>query len=184
MNSAGVIALIAVLTAATAFGLWRKRTDGRFSASKRKPAATVSATDQVFTAQDLGVELGTSATLVQFTSAFCQPCRATKRTLERVAEMVDGVVYAEVDAESQLDLTRQFNVMRTPTVFIVDPTGAVAHRAAGQPRFADVVAALGAVVPADSGLRTTPPTDSGPQNSAQLNPTMGDPDLGQAQAAS
>ena len=71
---------------------------------------------------------------VSFTSAFCQPCRATKRTLERVADMMDGVVYAEVDAESQLELTRQFNVMRTPTVFILEPTGAVAHRAAGQPR--------------------------------------------------
>ncbi|MGV1036815.1 MAG: thioredoxin family protein [Candidatus Nanopelagicales bacterium] len=179
MNSAGVIALVAVLAAATAFGLWRKRTDGRFSASKRPTSSTAKATGPAFTAQDLGVELGTAATLVQFTSAFCQPCRATKRTLERVADMVDGVVYAEVDAESKLDLTRQFNVMRTPTVFILEPTGAIAHRAAGQPRLADVVAALGAVVPADSEL----PAGGQPQTSGEMNPSAGDPDLGQAQAA-
>ncbi|MBP7971576.1 MAG: thioredoxin family protein [Candidatus Nanopelagicales bacterium] len=180
MNSAGVIALVAVLVAATAFGLWRKRTDGRFAASKGLDTSTAAVARPAFTAHDLGVELGTAATLVQFTSAFCQPCRATKRTLERVADMVDGVVYAEVDAESQLELTRQFNVMRTPTVFILEPTGAVAHRAAGQPRFADVVAALGAVVPPDSGL----PVEGQPQKATTRDASAGDPDLGQAQAAS
>lgn len=180
MNSAGVIALAAVLVAATGFGLWRKRTDGRFSASKHPSSSKAQAAGPGFSAQDLGAELGTSATLVQFTSAFCQPCRATKRTLERVAEMVDGVVYAEIDAETELGLTRQFNVMRTPTVFILDPTGAVAHRAAGQPRFADVVAALGVVVPTSSGR----PPGGQDRNLAQVNPSSGDPDLGQAQEAS
>ena len=41
---------------------------------------------------------------------------------------------------------RRLHVMRTPTVFVLDATGAVRKRAAGTPRKADVVAALGQFV--------------------------------------
>ena len=57
--------------------------------------------------------------------------------------MVDGVVTVEVDAEAHLDLVRQWDVMRTPTVFVLDAEGRVAQRAAGQPRKVDVIAAIG-----------------------------------------
>ena len=59
--------------------------------------------------------------------------------------MVDGVVAVEVDAEAHLDLVRQWDVMRTPTVFVLDASGAVVQRAVGQPRKADVIAAIGAL---------------------------------------
>ena len=60
--------------------------------------------------------------------------------------MVDGVEHVEIDAESRLDLVRQLDVMRTPTVFVLDANGAVVKRAVGQPRKADVVAALGVAI--------------------------------------
>ncbi|PWV52400.1 MULTISPECIES: TlpA family protein disulfide reductase [Nocardiopsis] len=94
----------------------------------------------------LGAELGTRATLVQFSSAFCQPCRATRRVLEDVAGMVAGVAHVEVDAESRLDLVRRLEVQGTPTVFVLDADGRVVRRAGGQPRKADVIAALGEAV--------------------------------------
>ncbi|MFJ5678229.1 TlpA family protein disulfide reductase [Streptomyces sp. NPDC093097] len=97
-------------------------------------------------AAEIGAELGERATLVQFSSAFCQPCRATRRVLAEVAGMVDGVAHVEIDAEERLALVRRLGVQRTPTVLVLDAHGAVLRRAVGQPRKVDVIAALGAVV--------------------------------------
>ena len=44
---------------------------------------------------------------MQFSSAFCAPCRATKIVLDEVSSMVDGVAHVEVDAESHLELVRR-----------------------------------------------------------------------------
>ncbi|OOC57323.1 MULTISPECIES: TlpA family protein disulfide reductase [Nocardiopsis] len=96
--------------------------------------------------EDIGAELGERATLVQFSTAFCQPCRATRRILDEVADMVGGVAHVEVDAESRLDLVRRLDIMRTPTVLVLDASGRVVRRASGQPRKPDVIAAVGAAV--------------------------------------
>ena len=98
------------------------------------------------TAAEIGGALGERATLVQFSSAFCAPCRATRRTLAEVAAMVEGVTHVEIDAEQRLELVRELGVLTTPTVLVLDAAGAVVRRAAGQPRRADVIAALGAAV--------------------------------------
>ncbi|UFQ14271.1 thioredoxin family protein [Streptomyces huasconensis] len=97
-------------------------------------------------ATDIGQGLGERATLVQFSSAFCQPCRATRRVLAEVAAMVPGVAHVEIDAEDHLDLVRELRVLKTPTVLVLDARGHVVRRAAGQPRKADVIAALGEAV--------------------------------------
>ncbi|PWS39414.1 thiol reductase thioredoxin [Streptomyces sp. ZEA17I] len=97
-------------------------------------------------AAQLGAELGERATLVQFSTAFCQPCRATRRTLGEVAAMVDGVAHIEIDAEAHLTLVRRLDIRRTPTVLVLDSSGEVVRRASGQPRSADVVAALGRAI--------------------------------------
>lgn len=97
-------------------------------------------------AAEIGVALGERATLVQFSSAFCQPCRATRRTLGDVAQMVDGVAHVEIDAEAHLDLVRALGITSTPTVLVLDAEGAVVRRAAGPPRRCDVIAALGAAI--------------------------------------
>lgn len=97
-------------------------------------------------AAELGGELGERATLVQFSSAFCAPCRATRRVLGEVAAMVPGVTHVEIDAEARLELVRALGILRTPTVLVLDSGGRVVRRAAGQPRKADVIAALGEAV--------------------------------------
>ncbi|KUN06096.1 thioredoxin [Streptomyces yokosukanensis] len=97
-------------------------------------------------AAELGGELGERATLVQFSSAFCAPCRATRRVLGEVAGLVPGVIHVEIDAESHLDLVRDLEILKTPTVLVLDAAGRVVRRATGQPRKADVVAALGEAV--------------------------------------
>ena len=140
MEPIGAVVLVVVLVAATAFGLYRRVTDGRV-----RSVGETSRADRI-TAQDLGAPLGTRATLVQFSTAFCQPCRATRQLLGDVAGMLDGVAFVDVDAESQLDLVRRLDIMRTPTVFVLDAEGTVVRRAAGMPTKADVIAAVGQVV--------------------------------------
>lgn len=156
--------LVVVLAVATAFGLWRRSTDGRLSVVTATPAspsggAPVPQADlgpapapdgpgppQLLSAADVGQALGERATLLQFSSAFCSPCRSTRAVLHDVATMVDGVTHIEVDAESHLDLVRRLDVTRTPTVLVLDSAGRIRTRATGAPRRADVIAALGAVV--------------------------------------
>ncbi len=149
MNPVGLTILALVLVAATAFGVWRSRNDGRMrpEASTALPFPVAEAPEvRVLSEADLCMPFGSQATLVQFSTVFCQPCRATRRILAEVAAMVDGVRHVEIDAEDNLDLVRQLGIRRTPTVFVLDATGRVVTRATGQPRKADVVAALGAVL--------------------------------------
>jgi thiol-disulfide isomerase/thioredoxin len=135
------VPLLGTLAASGTFGLvWRRR-NGRTRAVPDHGA--LGAADLAA----LGIErTGERATLVQFSSAFCAPCRATRRILGEVASLVDGVAYAEVDAESHLDAVRRFHVLRTPTVLVLDRDGRVVVRASGQPRKADVLAAVGKAV--------------------------------------
>jgi thiol-disulfide isomerase/thioredoxin len=137
-----ILAALVVLT--TAAGLiWRAR-NGRV----REQSG-----DTFVKASELGAALGARATLVQFSTAFCQPCRAARVTLGEVSAMVDGVAHIEVDAESHLDLVRRLDIMRTPTVLIVDAAGRVVQRASGAPRKADVLAALGRAVSTQAAQR-------------------------------
>jgi thiol-disulfide isomerase/thioredoxin len=90
---------------------------------------------------------GEKATLLQFSSAFCAPCRATRRTLAEVADAVPGVEHVEVDAEGNLELVRRLNILKTPTTLVLDAEGREVLRASGQPRKAEVLSALGQAVP-------------------------------------
>lgn len=89
---------------------------------------------------------GQRATLVQFSSAFCAPCRATKRVLGEVADVVPGVRHLEVDAESNLDLVRRLKILKTPTTLVLDERGREVLRAVGQPKKHAVLAALSTAV--------------------------------------
>jgi thiol-disulfide isomerase/thioredoxin len=152
----GLWVLLGVLVLATAFGLYRRKTDGTMreveipadtTDSQHVPGAPRGAghahEGDRLGAAELGVPLGERATLVQFSSAFCAPCRTTRVVLDEVAGQVEGVAHVEIDAEAHLDLVRRMDVRRTPTVLVLDADGAVRVRAAGAPRKADVVAALG-----------------------------------------
>jgi thiol-disulfide isomerase/thioredoxin len=110
------------------------------------PAMPPEAADAglALSAEQIGHALGERATLLQFSSAFCAPCRATRRILAEVAGMTDGVAHVEIDAEARLDLVRELNVLRTPTVLVLAGDGRIVRRASGQPRKPDVIAAIGA----------------------------------------
>jgi thiol-disulfide isomerase/thioredoxin len=95
----------------------------------------------------LGVQPA-QATLLQFSSAFCAPCRAVRRISGEVADLLPGVRHVEVDAESHLEAVRALGIWRTPTLLILDAEGRVAKRATGVPGKAQLIAALGDLLPA------------------------------------
>jgi len=158
----GLIALAAALAVASVLGLTLRRRAGRFRAgpapsAPSTPSAPSSAPagPDVLTEADLGGPLGRQATLVQFSTAFCAPCRPTRQILAQVAGMVDGVTHVDLDAAARLDLVRRLRINSTPTVLVLDPDGAIVKRASGLPRKADVIAALGSVIdPAAPGVTT------------------------------
>ncbi len=133
----GLIVLAAALVLAAVIGItWRVR-DGRLRAAP-EPGQVSPAAPQV------AGGLGERATLVQFSSAFCAPCRATRQLLTLVADQSPGVRYAEVDAESHLDLVRALGIARTPTTLVLDAAGRETSRITGLPRREAVEAATGA----------------------------------------
>ncbi|TXL62290.1 TlpA family protein disulfide reductase [Aeromicrobium terrae] len=129
----GPVFLVAALVVAGVVALVLRRVNGRF---RDRPS------DELLTPDDIGQSLGERATLLQFSSAFCAPCRATRVLLADVAGGLDGVAHVEVDAESHLDLVRRLDVVRTPTVMILDARGAVVRRASGLPTRDQVLTAL------------------------------------------
>lgn len=155
-----VLILLAVLVAATAVGFLVRRNSGHFRGAPRRARsrphtqrAEVAAHEasssvdidagMTIGPDDLPHPLGERATLLQFSSAFCAPCRATRRILADVAAVVPGVAHIDVDAEHHLDLVRRVGVLRTPTTLVLDATGREVTRATGAPTKPDVVAALG-----------------------------------------
>lgn len=120
-----------VVTALAAW--WLQGRNGRFASTE--PRARLSA-------ERIGAPLGDDVTFVQFSTAFCTPCRATRALLADIAERTPGVAHVEIDAESHLDLVRELDIMRTPTVLVLDADGVVRHRASGAPTREQVSAVL------------------------------------------
>jgi thioredoxin-like negative regulator of GroEL len=82
--------------------------------------------------------------MMQFSTAFCAPCRSTRAVCAHLAATTEGVRHVEVDAESRLDLVREMGVEKTPTVFVLRD-GEVCAKAEGAQTLASMRALLGRV---------------------------------------
>jgi len=147
----GAWVLIIAVVLALGFGAWRAVGDGRFRGTHRvrgvqaSGESTEPAEPGVLDGTDIAHTLGEQATLLQFSSAFCAPCRATRRVLGEVAGLVPGVAHVEVDAEQHLDLVRRLGILRTPTTLVLDAGGREVTRAGGTPHRAEVMPRLARV---------------------------------------
>jgi thiol-disulfide isomerase/thioredoxin len=146
-----VVVVVATLVVATIGGFALRRRSGSFrpAADEAFTAAPDRAVDPVLAG--LGVTAGTPVTLLQFSSAFCAPCRTTRVLCADVARTVPGVRHLEVDAESHLEAVRALGIWRTPTVLVLDPAGTVVQRATGAPTKAQLLGVVGHVL-GHSGL--------------------------------
>jgi hypothetical protein len=113
----GIVVLFVVLVLATAFGLWRRRVDGRIRDTAASGPVPVADDDPEVEMDAADIDAADG-------------------------ELLDA---GELDAEAHLELVRRLDIRRTPTVLILDPEGIVRKRASGLPRKADVIAAVGSV---------------------------------------
>jgi thiol-disulfide isomerase/thioredoxin len=131
-----LLPIVIVLVLATAYGLWYQRSRG---------TVVVKPDKGLITPAMIGAELGSRVTLVQFSSAFCSPCRATRMLLEDVTAEMNEVAYVEVDAEANLELVRTLDIRSTPTTLFLDRSGHEVGRAMGAPKRDQVLSAISAI---------------------------------------
>ena len=136
-----LVPILVILALATVYGLWYQSSRGKI---RTKPVSQI-APESALTSEILGQELGSRATLVQFSSAFCTPCRATRLLLESVVSTMPDVRHMDIDAEAHLDLVRKLNIHSTPTTLILDSRGLEVGRAVGAPSREQVLKSLAAI---------------------------------------
>jgi len=137
MSGIGAAVLVAALAVTAVAAWWLRARNGAVR------AAGTQETDMAHTVfQRLGVDpTAADLTVVQFSTAFCGPCRATKARLQQLQSTRPGLAVVHVDAESHLDEVRELDVRRTPTLFYLGRDGLLIGRSSGAPR-ADELTAL------------------------------------------
>jgi len=125
----------ALLALATVVGLVLRRRDGR-----RRDGGTLR-----FDPADAAEELGSRATLVQFSTEMCARCPQVRRLLRAYASDHDDLRHIEVDLTHRPDLSARYKVLQTPTTFLVDGSGAVRARFHGVPHRHALTEAVAAV---------------------------------------
>ncbi|MDH2444228.1 thioredoxin family protein [Amnibacterium sp. CER49] len=134
LAAAGVLAALVVLC--TAAGLVARARGGRV----RSADALVVAVEDV-----APQSLGARATLLQFSTPTCSPCRAAGRLLAGVAAGADGVAHVELDLAARPALAARYRVLSVPTAFLLDAQGVVRARITGVPREPELRSALAAL---------------------------------------
>jgi thiol-disulfide isomerase/thioredoxin len=125
------LTVIAALVAlATVLGFAHKALTGR----ARSVSKSVALPD--------GVVLGTDATLLQFSTEVCSPCRATHTVLDTLASERAGLTHVDLDITHRRDLASKYNILQTPTTLILDADGTVRARIGGAVKRATVLAEL------------------------------------------
>ena len=116
----------------SAFGGYRAYADGRFRGTHPVQGAVADGADGsapsptgVGRRACIGpdVALGERATLLQFSSAFCAPCRATRRTLADVAASCPASPTSRSTPSTTSTLVRRLGILRTPTTLVLDADG-------------------------------------------------------------
>jgi len=114
-----------VLGLSSVFGFWFKKTRGEIRSDVRKLEIS---------SKEIGTQLGSRLTLLQFSSAFCSPCRTTKILLENLTKDIPDVKHIDLDSETNLELARRLNILSTPTTLVLNSDGAEIGRATGVPK--------------------------------------------------
>ena len=132
MNSSLIV--VTVLLVASAYGIFDRKRSGKIKSKKDS--------QNEIAAHEIGSELGESATVLQFSSAFCSPCRTTRSILNSVISQYPKIKHIEVDAETNLQLVRRLDIRQTPTTLFLDSAGKEIARAVGAPKRDQVIYAL------------------------------------------
>jgi thiol-disulfide isomerase/thioredoxin len=121
-----ILLLVLILLIALSLGFWLKVSQG--SIKSAKPHKNFASEFSKFGS------LGNAATLIQFSTDFCANCPGSKRMMKEIATNTLGVKFIEIDAQNNIGLTKQLNVLSTPTILIVDSQGEELARVSGKPQ--------------------------------------------------
>ncbi len=145
MSGIGLAVLVAALAVTAGAAWWLRTKDG----AVHDPGIEEDGVAGAF--ERLGVHpTDADLTVVQFSTAFCGPCRATKARLQQLQATRPGLAVVQVDAESHLQEVRELDVRRTPTLFYLDREGRLIGRSSGAPRPEELTALVDAHVRARS----------------------------------
>lgn len=126
MDLTVVFVLGGLVVASTALGLVWLAFNGRVRRTSGR---------DIVRARELGfTALGSQATLLQFSTEVCAPCRTAHRVLGTIAKERFSVKHLDVDLTYRPDLASRFSVLQTPTILILDGKGRVRARIGGAPR--------------------------------------------------
>lgn len=142
MSGTGLVVVVAALLLTGGAAWWLRTRDGAL----RAPAAVAGADDPALAVlESLGARPAEAdLTVVQFSTAFCAPCRTTRARLQHLQASRPGLAYVHVDAEGNLDAVRALDVRRTPTLFYLGRDGALIGRSSGAPRPEELTALVDA----------------------------------------
>lgn len=149
MSGIGLAVLAAALLLCAAAAWWLRARNGAVRSVGEEGAGAVD--DGMAGPRQVLAGLGVrpedaDLTVVQFSTAFCGPCRTTRARLQQLQTTRSGLAYVHVDAESHLDAVRALDVRRTPTLFYLDRAGTVIGRSSGAPRPDELTALVDAHV--------------------------------------
>lgn len=140
--------LVGLVAFATVLGfVWRAST-GRIkrTPTTRSTAATAAASEENRIVIDGIGPFGSRVTLLQFSTAACAICPTVHTQLSALAAELDNgtgsVVHVEVDVTLRPELANRFNLLQSPTTFILDGNGVLQARIGGAPKITDVRAEL------------------------------------------
>jgi thiol-disulfide isomerase/thioredoxin len=136
---ADYLPILAIFALTTAYGIWYQRSRGKVRAKAKRASV------KPLLADEIGGELGSRATFVQFSSAFCTPCRATRALLTDITADLNDVEHIEIDAEQNLELVRKLDIRSTPTTLVLDKDGVEIGRAIGAPKRVEILETLASI---------------------------------------
>lgn len=151
---------IGILALATIFGLYWRSQQGKLKAPSRTSKSISAISNEELSkiirskssfmvnddlADKRQMQLGKNVTLLQFSSAFCSPCKATAQIISHLVEGMDDVVYIQVASEENLKLVEKFDIKSTPTVIFFNRNGIEVGRAVGIPTKEQVIISINAV---------------------------------------
>jgi thiol-disulfide isomerase/thioredoxin len=119
--------LVGLVAFATGLGLIWRAQQGRIRHTNGKTIVKVSDIPGIG-------RLASGATLLQFSTEVCAPCRAAHVVLGDVASEHDNVSHVDFDLTHRPDIASRFHILQTPTTLILDRKGVVRARIGGPPR--------------------------------------------------
>ena len=128
---------ILVIALASAFGFYWRNQQGKLKAPARS--------HNFISKDEIGIDLGKRVTIVQFSSAFCSPCKATAQIITTLTRDMVDVKFVQIKSEENLQLVEKFDIKSTPTVIFFNSHAMEVGRAVGVPTNQQLLASIAAV---------------------------------------